>query len=41
VDSFESVKRVLFIGLGAMGGPMAARVAQAGYKLLVCDRDED
>ena len=30
-------KPVGFIGLGMMGGPMASRLADAGYALTVCD----
>jgi 3-hydroxyisobutyrate dehydrogenase-like beta-hydroxyacid dehydrogenase len=30
-------KPVGFIGLGSMGGPMASRLADAGYALTVCD----
>ncbi|MCK8787668.1 NAD(P)-dependent oxidoreductase [Roseomonas sp. NAR14] len=29
-----------FIGLGQMGGRMAARLIEAGYRLVVCDRSE-
>lgn len=29
--------RIGFIGLGNMGGPMAARLLQSGYSLLACD----
>lgn len=29
-----------FIGLGNMGGPMAARLIAAGHPLVVCDRDD-
>ena len=35
----EQTPRVGFIGLGAMGRPMAARVAAAGFPLSVLDRD--
>lgn len=31
--------KVGFIGLGNMGGPMAARLAAAGHHLLLCDAD--
>ena len=31
---------VAVIGLGAMGGPMAHRIATAGFDLVVCDRNE-
>ena len=30
---------VAFIGIGAMGGPMARRLQAAGYELTVCDRN--
>ncbi|MGW8629732.1 NAD(P)-binding domain-containing protein, partial [Streptomyces albidoflavus] len=36
----NSIKTVAFIGAGNMGAPMARRVQQAGYELLICDRDE-
>lgn len=29
-----------FMGLGNMGGPMAARLINSGHKLYVCDRDD-
>jgi 2-hydroxy-3-oxopropionate reductase len=29
-----------FIGLGAMGRPMAVNLVDAGYGLVVCDTDE-
>ena len=32
------MKRVGFIGLGLMGGPMAANIARAGYPLTVYNR---
>jgi 3-hydroxyisobutyrate dehydrogenase-like beta-hydroxyacid dehydrogenase len=35
------VTRVGFIGLGAMGGPMARNLAAAGFELAVFDVDED
>jgi 3-hydroxyisobutyrate dehydrogenase len=38
-DPTTSRKRVAFIGLGAMGAPMAARVAAAGYGLAIFDAD--
>ena len=38
-DPTISTKRVAFIGLGAMGAPMAARVAAAGYDLAIFDAD--
>jgi 2-hydroxy-3-oxopropionate reductase len=31
------MNRIGFIGLGAMGGPMARNLVKAGYKLIVCD----
>ena len=31
--------KIAFIGLGNMGGPMAANIARAGYDLTVCDLD--
>jgi len=36
-DIFSAPERVGFVGLGNMGGPMALRLAQAGYQLLVFD----
>ena len=30
-------KRLGFIGVGAMGGPMARRLLDAGYALTICD----
>ncbi|MDW9249049.1 NAD(P)-dependent oxidoreductase [Burkholderia cepacia] len=35
----SEVKHVGFVGLGMMGTPMAARLAQAGYKLYIADAD--
>jgi 3-hydroxyisobutyrate dehydrogenase len=32
---------VLFIGLGAMGTPMATRLAEAGHELVLCDLREE
>lgn len=32
----EALKRVGWIGVGAMGGPMAARLRQAGYTVTAC-----
>ncbi|MGZ0187151.1 MAG: NAD(P)-binding domain-containing protein, partial [Alphaproteobacteria bacterium] len=32
--------RVGYIGLGAMGRPMAINIANAGHDLVVCDMDE-
>jgi 3-hydroxyisobutyrate dehydrogenase-like beta-hydroxyacid dehydrogenase len=29
-----------FIGVGRMGGPIAGRLLDAGYRLMVCDKDE-
>ena len=34
-------KHLGFIGLGKMGGPMAARLIDAGYRLTVCDVRQD
>jgi 3-hydroxyisobutyrate dehydrogenase-like beta-hydroxyacid dehydrogenase len=34
-------KHIGFIGLGKMGGPMAARLIDAGYRLTVCDVRQD
>jgi 3-hydroxyisobutyrate dehydrogenase len=36
-----SLPKVLFVGLGMMGRPMAALIAQAGYPLVVSDTDAD
>ena len=36
-DTFSPPERIGFVGLGNMGGPMAQRLAQAGYHLLVFD----
>lgn len=33
-------ERIGFIGVGRMGGPMAARLIDAGHSLTVCDSDE-
>src|ERR1019366_9210185 len=33
-------KEIGFIGLGRMGGPMASRLLDAGFKLSICDIDE-
>ncbi|NGM86872.1 NAD(P)-dependent oxidoreductase [Parapusillimonas sp. SGNA-6] len=33
-------KRLGFVGLGRMGGPMAGRLLDAGYELIVCDANE-
>lgn len=38
--SQSQIKTVAFIGAGNMGAPMAWRVHQAGFKLIVCDRSE-
>lgn len=35
-----TVTNVAFIGVGAMGGPMAQRVHEAGFGLLICDLSE-
>lgn len=35
----QAEKTIGFIGLGAMGFPMAARLAEAGYRLVVSDND--
>ena len=32
--------KIGFIGLGQMGGPMAANLVKAGFEVTVCDRDE-
>ena len=32
-----SEKKLGFIGVGAMGGPMAGRLVDAGYALTICD----
>lgn len=37
----KKIETVAFIGAGNMGGPMARRVAQAGFKLMICDRNPD
>jgi len=31
------IRRIGFIGIGRMGWPMAARLIEAGYDLVVCD----
>jgi 3-hydroxyisobutyrate dehydrogenase len=36
----DSVRRVGWVGVGKMGGPMAARVAAAGYPVTVFDVDD-
>jgi len=33
--------KIGFIGLGAMGKPMAANIAKAGFELTVCDLREE
>jgi 3-hydroxyisobutyrate dehydrogenase-like beta-hydroxyacid dehydrogenase len=33
--------KIGFIGLGAMGKPMAANIARAGFELTVCDLREE
>ncbi|SAK97458.1 3-hydroxyisobutyrate dehydrogenase [Caballeronia pedi] len=35
------IKTVAFIGVGSMGAPMARRVREAGFGLIVCDRNPD
>jgi 3-hydroxyisobutyrate dehydrogenase-like beta-hydroxyacid dehydrogenase len=35
-----SKPRLAFVGVGSMGGPMAAHLLRAGYPLVACDRDE-
>ncbi|MDQ0315788.1 NAD(P)-dependent oxidoreductase [Amorphus orientalis] len=37
----QELPRIGFVGLGAMGNPMAARIAEAGYTLTVADADRD
>jgi 3-hydroxyisobutyrate dehydrogenase-like beta-hydroxyacid dehydrogenase len=37
----RQMKKIGFIGLGLMGGPMAANVARAGYALTVFNRTKD
>lgn len=39
MTSENQKKRVAFLGLGLMGGPMARRLARAGYSLKVWNRD--
>ena len=34
-------KKISFIGLGAMGGPMATNIIKKGIKLFVYDIDEN
>ena len=36
-----SIKKVAFIGVGSMGAPMAMRVKDAGYQLVVYDRNPE
>jgi len=36
-----AVRRLSFIGLGAMGGPMVKRLLAAGYEVTVCDLNPD
>ena len=38
VDGMDENSRIAFLGLGSMGGPMARRVAAAGYPLTVWNR---
>lgn len=33
-------KRVGFVGIGRMGGPMVGRLLDAGYELIICDANE-
>ena len=33
-------EQIGFIGVGRMGGPMAGRLLDAGYRLMICDNDE-
>ena len=33
--------KVGWVGLGAMGGPMAGRVAAAGFEVVAYDKDPD
>jgi 3-hydroxyisobutyrate dehydrogenase len=33
--------QILFVGLGAMGAPMATRLARAGHRVRLCDADDD
>jgi 3-hydroxyisobutyrate dehydrogenase len=40
-NSFVPPEAVGFIGLGNMGGPMAGRLAAAGYKLVVADANPE
>ncbi len=37
--SSEALKKIAFLGLGLMGGPMARRLARAGYRITVWNRD--
>jgi 3-hydroxyisobutyrate dehydrogenase len=37
----EDDGQLLFVGLGAMGAPMASRLARAGYLVRLCDADDD
>lgn len=37
----ETITRVGFVGLGAMGGPVAGHLLDAGFRLFVCDTDSD
>src|SRR5690606_17474540 len=36
-SSFKPPEQVGFVGLGNMGAPMARRLAQAGFRLMVAD----
>src|SRR5205823_1528629 len=39
--SSDARPRLAFVGMGAMGGPMAERLLRAGYPLIACDRDPE
>jgi len=39
MTSVSTKKRIAFLGLGLMGGPMARRLARAGYPITVWNRD--
>jgi 3-hydroxyisobutyrate dehydrogenase-like beta-hydroxyacid dehydrogenase len=34
-------KRLGFVGIGRMGGPIVGRLLDAGYELIICDANED
>lgn len=38
--SSVDVGQILFVGLGAMGAPMASRLARAGHRVRLCDADD-